>query len=103
MKYGLLTAWIAEVVLIWYRSSKNTSATDNLEALPQPIKGLPMPREFASTFVVYGALGLWPESAGSFPAVVGWGFVLATLLNLTPSQNLSNSKLAQAGPTPGGK
>jgi hypothetical protein len=72
----LLSAWMAELVLITYRDAKKG-------ALQQaPLKGAPVPAEYASTFIIFGVLGFatgdWARPAGLF----GWGLVLATFLNL---------------------
>lgn len=72
---GLLSAWVAEVVLIAYRSAKNPP-------LGKPIPGLALPSEYASTMIIYGALAFVPESGQAFAAAMGWGLVVATFLNL---------------------
>lgn len=73
---GLVTAWLTEVVLITYRASKKGSSNGTAQ-VPFPRPGL-----YAGSFLIYGALGLLPNSAGSFAALVGWGIVVATFLNL---------------------
>jgi hypothetical protein len=75
MKSGLTTAWLTEVVLISYRGAK--AGGQGTGDVP-----LPLPSQYVSTFIIYGALGLLPDSASGFASAVGWGFVLATLLNL---------------------
>ncbi len=74
MKGGLLTAWLAEVVIITYRTVSRGSTG--------PISHLPLPSTYVSTMIVYGGLGLLPESANVFSTAVGWGLVVATVLNL---------------------
>lgn len=76
MKSGLLTAWLAEIVLISYRATR-PGANEGTQSIP-----FPLPSQYASTFVIYGTLGLLPPQADALAAVVGWGFVVATLLNL---------------------
>ena len=73
----LTTAWIAELVAIAYRGSKQTTKV-------RPLPGLALPSEYASTFVVYGALSLIPDSSpyARVAGIFGWGIVAATVLNL---------------------
>ena len=92
MKTGLLTAWLAQVAIITYRGVKTTPRTT-----PLP---MPLPSSYVSSFIIYGGLSLLPGSLAPLPALVGWGFVVATFLNLyTPgSANVaaaSNVGLAQ--------
>jgi hypothetical protein len=93
---GLLAAFFVEVALVTYRS-----VTQGGVKVPQsaPIPA-PLPSLYTSAIVVYGGLGLLPSSLAPLPALVGWGFVVATFLNLyTPgSANAaaaSNAALAQ--------
>jgi hypothetical protein len=75
---GLLAAALAETVLISYRDVKQNHI-------------LPLPSNYVSVAVVYGALGLLPDSASNVSAAVGWGLVLATFLNLwKPAGNQIN-------------
>jgi hypothetical protein len=71
---GLLSAWIAEVALITYRDLKK-GATNT-------VGGLPLPADYLATFAIFGVLGLIGESGKTFAATVGWGYVVATFLNL---------------------
>jgi hypothetical protein len=73
---GLVTAWLTEVVLISYRATKQ-GTNQGTASVP-----FPLPSRYAGTFVIYGALGLLPQSAGNLAAAIGWGIVLATFLNL---------------------
>lgn len=90
---GLVTAWLAEVILISYRATKKGSNQGTTQV------PLPRPGQYAATFVIYGALGLLPASAGGFAALVGWGIVAATLLNLYQPLGASSAtpKVAQTG------
>jgi hypothetical protein len=72
----LLTAWIAEMVLITYRGAANGGTKDN------PIPHLPLPSQYVASFIVYGALSLVPGEGQRAAGLVGWGFVAATFLNL---------------------
>lgn len=84
----IVNAAIAETIVITYRDVKNGSNADN------PIPHLPIPAQYASVVIVYGALAFFPERASNLAAMIGWGFVLATVLNLwTPGGQV---KLASA-------
>lgn len=78
MDTTLTAAWVAELVLIAYRGGKQSATT------VRPIPGLAMPAEYASTFVVFGALSLVPDSSpwARVAGIFGWGIVAASLLNL---------------------
>lgn len=73
---GLVSAWLAEVVLISYRATRK-GANEGTANVP-----LPLPSQYAGTFVIYGALAFLPQSAAGFASLVGWGLVAATFLNL---------------------
>ena len=74
----LTTAWVAELVLITYRGTKQTGPQ-----IGRPIPRLALPSEYAATLIVYGALSLVPDGQwGQVAGLVGWGLVVATLLNL---------------------
>lgn len=73
---GLMTAWLTEVVLITYRATKR-GENQGTRSVP-----FPLPSQYASTFIVYGALGLLPQRASGVASLVGWGLVVATFLNL---------------------
>ena len=93
---GLLAAFMVEVGLITYRSvTQGGTKVPATAPLPAPLPSL-----YTSAIVVYGGLSLLPGSLAPLPALVGWGFVVATFLNLyTPgSANVaaaSNVGLAQ--------
>lgn len=71
---GLFAAWIAETVIITWRSFTR-------EQRP------PLPSEFVAAYVIFGTLGLIAESPTARPAAVavGWGLVVATVLRLGPA------------------
>jgi hypothetical protein len=73
---GLLSAWVAEMVLIAYRGAKTGTTANN------PIPHLSLPSEYASTFIIFGALAFLPGEGQKVAAATGWGLVLATFLNL---------------------
>jgi len=74
---GLWSAFFAEVALVSYRWFKAGPK------VPQDAPfGLPLPSQYTAPMVVYATLGLLPNSLGPVPGLLGWGFVVATLLNL---------------------
>ena len=75
---GLLAAFLVETALVTYRSVTQGGAKVPAAA---PI-GAPLPSTYTSVILVYGALGLLPSSLAPLPSLVGWGFVVATFLNL---------------------
>lgn len=75
---GLLGAFFAEVGLITYRSVKRGGVSVR-ETAPLP---MPLPSEYTSAVLVYGALTFLPKASAPVPSLIGWGLVLATLLNL---------------------
>lgn len=75
---GLFGAFLFEVGLITYRSVTQGGVVKGKTA---PISA-PLPSLYTSAIIVYGGLGLLPKSLAPIPALVGWGFVVATFLNL---------------------
>jgi hypothetical protein len=98
---GLFGAFLVEVGLITYRSvsqgqTANKKGSQSTSPLPAPL-----PSTYTSAILVYGALGLLPKSLAPVPALVGWGFVVATFLNLyqpgsATAAATSNATLASA-------
>src|ERR1700721_473029 len=81
---GLLAAALVEVGLVTYRALSSS-------------KILPPPSDYVAVAIIYGGLGLLPESGANFASLVGWGLVVATLLNLwSPA---TPTKLAVYGKT----
>lgn len=82
---GLLGAFIAEVALITYRGFSTTTG---------PLGHLPLPANYTGAALIYGALGLMAKTkAEPVATALGWGFVVATLLNLwTPKHPASLKK-----------
>ena len=76
MASPLLAPALAETIVITYRGVKNGTNVNN------PIPHFPMPNQLASVLIIFGALSLIPQSGERLAATVGWGFVLATVLNL---------------------
>lgn len=95
----IVTAAIAETIVITYRDIKNGSNKDN------PIPHLPIPSQYTSVVLIYGALAFAPEAAANLAGMIGWGFVVATILNLwTPGGGVklatANAGVATSSPPP---
>jgi len=81
---GLLAAALVEAGLVTYR---------DLSAQKVP----PPPSDYVAIAIIFGGLSLFPPSASQFTSLVGWGFVVATFLNLwSPA---TPTKLAVPGGT----
>lgn len=85
---GLLGAWLAEIVLISYRSAKQSAAGNGVA--DKPIAGIALPSEYAASFVIYGALAFVPGRGQPIATAFGWGIVVATLLNLWDPTTIGN-------------
>ena len=93
----LVNAAIAETIVITYRDVKDAKNIDN------PIPHFPLPSQYVSVAIVYGALSFFPEKASNVAGLIGWGFVLATVLNLwTPGQKVSTSSALATTINPNG-
>ena len=89
---GLFAAWFAETAIITWRSFTRQHRP-------------PLPSEFAAAFVIFGALGLMPDTAKAPATAIGWGLVLATLLRLGPAdfnQAATTFGSSSAAGNPGG-
>ncbi len=75
--FGVLSAWLVEIAIITYRDVAKSNGQNQIYSLP-------LPADYISTFVVYGALGAVSEvqSASTFAGLTAWGFTIATLLRL---------------------
>jgi hypothetical protein len=78
---GLFLAWIVEVGIITWR--------DLTKKVPgHTVAGLPLPADYLSTFIIFGALGFVPKSnvgASRTATLVGWAYVVATYMNVAPA------------------
>lgn len=74
---GVLSALLVELAVITWRGAGKANRY-------QPIPGLPVPAEYASAFVVFGALTLVPGRGATPATIFAWGLVVATVLNLFP-------------------
>ena len=86
---GLFLAWLAEVGIITWRDV--TGKVPN-----HSINGLPLPADYLASFLIFGALGFVPKdnpAASRTAALIGWGYVVATYLNVAPKiVNPTNTK-----------
>ena len=78
MNASVLSAWLAEIIILTYRDTQQKKKNP----VSLPIPGLPLPSVYASTFVIYGSLAFIPGQGQRVASAVGWGIVLATVLNL---------------------
>jgi hypothetical protein len=84
----LMAAALAETGLVLYRdiTSEHT---------------LPPPGDFAAVVLFFGGLSLFPESASTFAALVGWGMVVATFLGVWSPRTPTSVGPAKPATTPG--
>ncbi|HEV3370877.1 MAG TPA: hypothetical protein VG074_15025 [Acidimicrobiales bacterium] len=90
---GLLGAFFVEVALVTFRSvSQGGLKVPATAPIPAPLPSL-----YTSVILVYGGLSLAPRSVAPLATLIGWGFVVATFLNLyTPgSANAAAAANAQ--------
>jgi hypothetical protein len=87
VKLGLFTAWMAQIGLITWRTFSQG-------------KRAPLPSELAATVVVYGTLSVLSGGAETPAAVVGWGLVVANLLNVIDPTNPTGKGAVESGQAP---
>lgn len=91
---GVITAWIAELIIITMRDTKKGASNE--------ILGFPLPADYLASFVIYGVLGALPPAASTFAGVTAWGFTIATFLNFVDptlsKQSTSSSTTSTASP-----
>lgn len=80
---SITAPWLAELVLISYRSVRQE-------------KRPPLPAELLASFVIFGTFSLIGNSQPRIAAVLGWGIVVATALNLAPEVVAPKSKNVEA-------
>jgi hypothetical protein len=87
----LLYPALVETALITYRGVINKSNVNN------PIPHFPLPSQVGSVVFVYGTLSLFPDSANRLATLLGWGFVVATALNVwSPGGKVTNTNAVVA-------
>ena len=69
MGAGLTGAFAAEVAIISWRDYHTYQV-------------LPLPADLAGAAIIFGILGLLPDSASRAAGAFGWAFVIASYLNL---------------------
>jgi hypothetical protein len=84
----LLLPWLTELGLITYR---------DFSAHKRP----PLPSEVLSTFVVFGMFTLVSAADKRLAMALGWGVVVATVLNVFPGAKKPTPAAAATGPAPG--
>lgn len=90
---ALMGALVAEMGLITWRNF--TQGTDR-------VAGLPLPADYLAALGLFGAFGLLRGQAAPVGAALGWGFVVATLLNAGPLKALGVPVSNKSGGTPAG-
>ena len=98
---GVMGAWLAEIVVITYRSARQTEAGNNPVGANRPIDHIPLPSEYVASFIIYGALSFVPGRGAPVATAFGWGIVVATVLNLWDPATIGNAggPAVQGGPS----
>ena len=86
MANALLAPWMIETALVGYRDIQSGSSGN--------VGGLPLPSQFAAVFVLFGALSFFPENGEKVAALLGWGFVIATVLRLVDPSSVLTVKVS---------
>jgi len=74
---GVLSAFMAEIILITYRGAKAGKLTKDL-----PVGHLPVPADYVGAMIIFGLLSALPGDLKRPAGVMGWGLVVATALNV---------------------
>ena len=77
---GILSAFMAEIILITYRGAKAGKLTKDL-----PVGHLPVPADYVGAMIIFGLLSALPGELKRPAGVMGWGIVVATALNVVPA------------------
>ena len=86
MAKSVLVPALVEAALVTYRDVRSDNKATN--AIPY----LPLPSQYTSVVIVYGALALFPDSASQLATLIGWGLVVATALNVwTPGSSVKST------------
>lgn len=89
---------IAETVLITWRSASRTKAGTGLAN--KPISALPLPSEYVGALIIYGALSLATGELERPATILGWGLVVATLMNFWDPSTIGTNKAPAVKTTP---
>lgn len=96
---GLLSAFFAQIVIISYREYAGSGvAGGGINKPAQAPIGAPLPSAYTAPIIVYGALALVPGQGQRIAGMIGWGFVVATLLNLWDPSGKVNAPGSQLAP-----
>jgi hypothetical protein len=88
---------MVEVGLITFRALRSNGIKVPTTA---PLPG-PLPSLYVSAILIYGGLGLVPGRGAPVAGLVGWGFVVATALNLfTPGAANQKAAASATAATP---
>lgn len=74
---ALVTPSIVAALLVTARSVVDSNTKGN------PVPHLPLPSEYLDVAIVYGVLALIPGRWNRLAGMVGWGYAVATALNMT--------------------
>lgn len=88
MNEGLFLPALVETALITVRGAFSKSAPTN------PVAHLPLPSEYLDVLIVFGLLSLIPGRGQRIATMAGWGFVVATGLNMAGAFDGLAAKLA---------
>lgn len=66
---GVVLPWLAEIGIISWRTVKQDGRP-------------PLPSEIVATFIVFGSISLLANSQPQLASALGWGFVIATAVNV---------------------
>lgn len=77
----VIAPWLVEIVLLSWRDLLGNSPSTPGE------KRLPWPSELLYTFVLFGVLSVLPGEGKKVGAAIGWGIVVATLLQVWSPAN----------------
>mgnify|MGYP001545292766 CR=1 FL=1 len=96
---SLLGAFLAQIVIISYREYAGSGvAGGGINKPAQAPISAPLPSAYAAPIIVYGALALVPGQGQRVAGAIGWGFVVATLLNLWNPAGKVNPAASQLSP-----
>lgn len=96
MAGSLLTAFFAETAIVSYRAYHN-----GISIPAQAPINVPIPAQYTSVVIAFGALALIPGEGARVAGAIGWGLVVATLLNLwSPAGKAAQTTAKQTTKTP---
>jgi len=94
---SLLGAFFIQLGIITYRDVAQGGIKNGPNGnAPDYPKGAPLPSQYLSAVLIYGALSIMPASTAPLPGLIGWGLVVATLLNLWQPGSANNAASGNA-------